>query len=79
LEDYTSSLVFIPAKSNEPLPTSKETNPQELRSKNPEGLLITPPGLALSKLLEKENRKPFTETSLKDLQKQLPKLLDTLQ
>jgi len=79
LEDYTSSLVFIPAKPNQPLPTSKETNPQELQSQNPEGLLLTPPGLALSKLLEKENRKPFTETSLEVLQKQLPKLLDTLQ
>jgi hypothetical protein len=79
LEDYTSSLIFIPAKPNQPLPTSKETNPQQLYSKNPKGFLITPPGLALSKLLEKENRKPFTETSLEDLQKQLPKLLEELE
>lgn len=78
LEDYSSSLVFIPAKPNNHLPTSKEINPQEMECKNPEGLLITPPGLALSKLLEKENGKTFTETSVGDLQKQLPKLLEAL-
>jgi hypothetical protein len=79
LEDYTSSLIFIPAKPNQPLPTVKETNPRQLQSENPKGLLITPPGLALSKLLEKEIKKPFTETSLEDLQRQLPKLLEELQ
>lgn len=79
LADYTSSLIFIPAKPNQSLPKAKETNPQQLQSKNPKGLFITPPGLALSKLLEKELKKPFTETSLRDLQRQLPKLLEELQ
>jgi len=41
--------------------------------------LITPPGLALSKLLEKELNKPFTETSIKDLETQLPPLFDRLE
>jgi hypothetical protein len=53
LSDYTSSLVFIPTRPNQPLPSSVETNPKELQSRNPAGLLITPPGLALSKLFEK--------------------------
>lgn len=79
LQDYTSSLVFIPTKPNQVLPTTKETNPKELETKNPTGLLITPPGLALSKLFEKKLKKPFTETSLEDLQTQLPKLFDELQ
>jgi len=79
LQDYTSSLVFVPTKPNQALPTTKETNPKELETKNPTGLLITPPGLALSKLFEKELKKPFTETSLEDLQTQLPKLFDELQ
>lgn len=79
LQDHTSSLVFIPTNPNQPLPTPVETNLQKLQSKNPLGLLITPPGLALSKLFEKEPKKPFTETSLEDLQTQLPKLFDELQ
>jgi hypothetical protein len=79
LQDYTSSLVFVPTKPNQGLPTTKETNPKELETQNPTGLLITPPGLALSKLFEKELRKSFTETSLEDLQTQLPKLFDQLQ
>jgi hypothetical protein len=79
LQDYTSSLVFVPTKPDQALPTTKETNPKELEIKNPAGLLITPPGVALSKLFEKELKKPFTETSLEDLQTQLPKLFDELQ
>jgi hypothetical protein len=43
------------------------------------GLLITPPGLALSKLFEKELKRPFTETTLSELQTQLPKLFEELQ
>jgi hypothetical protein len=79
LQDHTSSLVFIPTEPNWPLPTSAETNPQKLESKNAMGILLTPPGLALSKLFEKELKKPFTETSLEDLQTQLPELFDELQ
>jgi len=79
LQDYTSSLVFVPTKPDQALPTTKETNPKELETQNPAGLLITPPGLALSKLFEKELKKPFTETRLEDLQTQLPKLFDELQ
>jgi hypothetical protein len=79
LQDYTSSLVFIPTEPDQPLPTSVETNLQKLESKNSIGLLLTPPGLALSKLFEKELKKPFTETSLENLQTQLPKLFEELQ
>ena len=79
LQDHTSSLVFIPTEPNQPLPTSAETDPQRLKSENSIGLLLTPPGLTLSKLFEKELKKPFTETTLEDLQNQLPKLFDELQ
>jgi hypothetical protein len=79
LVDYTSSLVFIPARPNQPLPSSVETSPKELHSTNPSGLLITPPGLALSKLFEKELKRLFTETTLSELQTQLPKLFEELQ
>jgi len=38
------------------------------------GILITPPGIELSKLLEKSLGRRFAETNLKDLQQKLPKL-----
>jgi len=79
LQDYTASLVFIPTKPDQPLPTSVDTNPHRLQSQNPSGLFITPPGLALAKLFEKELKRPFTETRVEDLQKQLPSLFDALQ
>jgi hypothetical protein len=79
LQDNTSSLVFIPTNPNQPLPTSVDTNPHTLQSQNPLGLFITPPGLALAKLFEKELKKPFTEPTVEDLQNLLPSLFDTLQ
>lgn len=79
LLDYNSTLVFVPARPNEPLPSSAETGPKELYSRNPEGLLLTPPGLALSRLFEKQLKRPFTEFSLSGLQQQIPKLFEELQ
>jgi hypothetical protein len=79
LLDYNSSLVFVPARPNEPLPSAAETDPKELHSTNPAGLLLTPPGLALSKLFEKELKRPFTEFGLSGLQQQIPRLFEGLQ
>jgi len=79
LEDYTSSLLFIPKTANQPLPTTAKTNTTETKSQNPTGLFITPPGLALSKLFEKHLGKSFTETKLEDLHTLLPKLLEELE
>lgn len=79
LQDYTSSLVFVPTKPGQVLPTAEATHPDQLELANPAGLLITPPGLGLSKLFEKALKKSFIETSLEDLQTQLPKLFDELQ
>lgn len=79
LQDYTSSLIFIPTKTNQLLPKAVETNLRQLQSENPVGLIITPPGFALSKLFEKQLKRPFTETSLRELQTQLPTLFEELQ
>lgn len=79
LEDYTSSLLFVPATANQPLPTTASTNPAASGSQNPLGLFITPPGLALSKLFEKHLGKSFTETKLENLQTLLPKLFEELE
>jgi hypothetical protein len=78
LPDYQSSLVFIAAKERETLPEREEI----LKAKTPKvsrGLVLTPPGLALSKLLEKEIGKSFTEMGLSELQKSLPRLLEELE
>lgn len=78
LRDYQSSLVFIPAKEIEGLPTRKEIE----RTKTPKtsmGLLLTPPGLALTRLFESKMGKSFTELSLDQLQKMLPKLFEELE
>ena len=75
LADYESSLIFIPAEKNHKLPTIEQTNNNNLYCKNPSGAMITPPGLALSKLFEKEYGKSFTKTDLKTIEENLPKLL----
>jgi hypothetical protein len=79
LEDYTSSLIFIPKTANQPLPTTASTNSVGSESQNPLGLFVTPPGLALSKLFEKHLGKSFTETKLEDLHTLLPKLFEELE
>ena len=79
LQDNTASLVFIPTRPDQPLPTSVDTNPHRLQFQNPSGLLITPPGFALAKLFEKELKRPFTEPKAEDLQTLLPSLFEALQ
>ena len=75
LRDFESSLVFIPSKNNKILPRPEQIDEEKLYSKNPDGLFLTPPGLALSKLFEKELGTSFTKTDLNYIQNNLPKLL----
>jgi hypothetical protein len=79
LEDYQSSLVFVPATAETALPKREEVDTEKLYSKKPEGIYLTPPGLALSRLFEKELNVSFTETDLKYLQKELPRLFEKLE
>jgi hypothetical protein len=75
LTDFDSGLVFVPSKTEQALPKPDEVDEQKLYSKNPNGLFLTPPGLALSKLFEKELRTSFMKTDVAYLQEKLPKLL----
>jgi uncharacterized protein YuzE len=75
LKDFESSLIFIPSKASRTLPKPEEVDEEKLCSKNPDGLFLTPPGLALSKLFEKELGTTFTKTDLNYIQNNLPKLL----
>jgi hypothetical protein len=58
------------------LPTSEQIQPYEDQTvaRTPQGLLLTPPGIQLSRLLEKSLRKDFIKTDLKTLQQSLPDL-----
>jgi hypothetical protein len=75
LKDFESSLVFIPSSIDQTLPTPEEVDEEKLYSKNPKGIFLTPPGLALSKLFEKQLGTSFTRTDLRYIQEKLPKLL----
>jgi hypothetical protein len=74
LEDYESGLIFIPKKAEQIPPKLEGLKEEKLYSKNPNGLFLTPPGLALSKLFEKELGTSFTKTDLKYLKEMLPRL-----
>lgn len=74
LKDFESSLIFIPSKAEQALPKPEEIEEEKLYSKNPNGIFLTPPGLALSKLFEEELGTSFTKTDLNYLQEKLPKL-----
>jgi uncharacterized protein YuzE len=75
LKDFESSLIFIPSKYNQTLPKPEEIDEEKLYSKNTRGMFLTPPGLALSRLFEKELGTSFTKTDLNYIQNNLPKLL----
>lgn len=77
LQDYLSSLIFVPATDNEALPKREEI-PEEKALGTPHGLFLAPPGLALSRLFEEKLGKPFTELNLNRLATELPSLLDEL-
>jgi len=77
LQDYQSSLIFIPVTVNDTLP-KREDVPDEKTLATSRGLFLTPLGLALSRLFEKELGISFAKLSLSDLTKQLPRLLEKL-
>jgi hypothetical protein len=75
LQDTESSLVFIPKALNQALPKPEETKMTTLFSNKIDGLFLTPPGFALSRIFEQKLGSSFTKTDLTYLQKNLSKLL----
>ncbi|MEM2129889.1 MAG: hypothetical protein QXZ70_04745 [Candidatus Bathyarchaeia archaeon] len=75
LADIESSLIFIPEKPGQSLPSREESTIQKLKARSQEGIFITPPGFALSKLFEKEIGTDFIKIDLKKLQEKLSWLL----
>jgi hypothetical protein len=74
LKKRESSLVFISGDQQSLLPP-EEIDEEKLYQEKTGGICLTPPGLALSKLFEKELGASFTRTDLTTVQQQLPKLL----
>jgi hypothetical protein len=73
LKDFESSLVFIPSRADQSLPIG--TYEAKLYSGSPGGIFLTPPGMALSKLFERELGTTFARTDLNYVQSNLPKVL----
>ena len=77
LNNPESTKIYIPKQETETLPPPDITQKLETEPlhRNIEGMLITPPGAELAKLIETTSKTSFLRTSLKDLQQRLPKTL----
>jgi len=77
LRDFESSKVFIAKQERTKLPTPKQIQKQEERMflKDPEGILLTPPGADLTRLFEKTLDTSFTKVDLQYLEMDMPRLL----
>jgi hypothetical protein len=69
--------IYISKYKNTSLPTPELIQPYENQpvTRTTQGLLITPPGIQLSKLMEKSLGTTFIKTDLKDLEQKLPKIV----
>ena len=77
LKDRKTVKVYISKDKKTNLPQPEEIQQQEdkIFLKNPEAVLINPPGESLSRLFEETLRTSFTTANLEYLQRNLPKLL----
>jgi hypothetical protein len=75
--DIESSKVYISAQKNKKLPLPEEMQKEEGKVflKNPEGMVLTPPGVELIRLFEKTLGTSFTKVDLRYLEQYIPKLL----
>ena len=74
LKALKSGTVFIPSKKDLVIPPVEEVAGGKIFLKNPQGICLTPPGLGLVNLYEKELGKDFAKVDLNYLQNNLPKL-----
>jgi ribosomal protein S27E len=74
LRDHESSLLFVPKALGQKLPSPEETEVSGLFNSK-QNLFFTPPGVALSKIFEKQIGHSFTKVELSKLQKVLLKVV----
>lgn len=77
IRNFDSSVVFVPKTSDTELPESNETT-DKLFTEKKNGLLLTPPGLALSTLFEQELGLSFRKINLAQMQIMVTKLVHNL-
>jgi hypothetical protein len=77
LQNFESSLVFVPKTPQTALPASNETN-DKLFTEKKNGLLLTPPGLALSMMFEQELGLSFRKINLPQMEKMITKIIHNL-
>ena len=74
LKETKGGKLFIPSKKELIIPPAEEATEEKVFLRNPKGIRLTPPGLGLANLYEKELRKNFAKVNLQYLQNNLPKL-----
>lgn len=74
LKDFKSGIAYISKKKELEIPSVDEVSEAKTFSKNPHGIFLTPPGLSLTNLFEKELGTDFVRADLPTLQKDMPKL-----
>jgi hypothetical protein len=77
LNDPESTKAYVPRLRIGKLPPPEQTQKLETQpsSRNPQGIIITPPGAELTRLFEDTLQTSFTKVDLDNLKEQLPKLL----
>jgi hypothetical protein len=74
VDNAEKAVVFIPAKPLKKIPNLDLVGKQTFL-KDPEGIALVPPGLALANLFERELKVKFSDWSLQKMMEQLPRLL----
>jgi len=77
LQDFESSLVFVPRQPATTLPTSDETNDKLITGKK-KGLFFTPPGIGLCEMFENEIGLSFRKITLPQMQSLIKKMFNSL-
>ena len=74
--DPETTKIYISKHKDTSLPTPEQVQKHENQpvARTPRGMLLTPPGIQLSRLLEKSLGTTFIRTDLKNLQQNLPRL-----
>jgi len=75
LKELKGGTIFIPSEKGIIIPPVEEVAEEKVFLKNPNGICLTPPGLGLANLFEKEIGKDFVKVDFNYLQANLPKLL----
>jgi len=75
LKELGAAVIFIPATTEAALPSIEEIAEDKVLLKNPNGIRLTPPGLALASLVEKEMGIDLSTADINYLQNNLAKVL----